>query len=53
MSSTARLQGTPYAGNYVGAKAYLLNLGVALNYEMRKTGVNVTVPCLAQQKHPA
>ena len=43
VSSTAGLQGTPFAGNYAGAKAYLLNLGMALNYEMRNTGVNVTV----------
>lgn len=43
VSSTAGLQGTPFAGNYAGAKAYLLNLGTALNYEMKGTGVNVTV----------
>jgi short-subunit dehydrogenase len=43
VSSTAGLQGTPYVGNYAGAKAYLLNLGMALNYEMRGTGVNVSV----------
>lgn len=43
VSSTAGLQGTPYAGNYAGAKAYLLNLGMALNYEMRGTGVHVSV----------
>lgn len=43
VSSTAGLQGTPYAGNYAGAKAYLLNLGMALNYEMLGTGVNVSV----------
>lgn len=43
VSSTAGLQGTPFAGNYAGAKAYLLNLGAALNYEMKGTGVNVTV----------
>jgi uncharacterized protein len=43
VSSTAGLQGTPYVGNYSGAKAYLLNMGAALNYEMRGTGVNVTV----------
>jgi len=43
VSSTAGLQGTPYSGNYAGAKAYLLNLGMALNYEMRGTGVNVSV----------
>jgi short-subunit dehydrogenase len=43
VSSTAGLQGTPFAANYAGAKAYLLNVGTALNYEMKGTGVNVTV----------
>ncbi len=43
ISSTAGLQGTPFAGNYAGAKAYLLNLGTAMNYEMKGTGVNVSV----------
>ncbi len=43
VSSTAALQGTPFLGNYAGSKSYQLNLGMALNYEMRKTGVNVTV----------
>lgn len=43
VSSTAGLQGTPYAGNYAGAKTCLLNLGMALNYEMRGTGVHVGV----------
>ena len=32
VSSIAGLQGTPFAGNYAGAKAYLLNMGMALNY---------------------
>jgi uncharacterized protein len=43
VSSTAALQGTPFLANYAGAKSYLLNMGMALNYEMRGTGVNVTV----------
>lgn len=43
VSSTASLQGTPYAGNYAGAKAYVLNLGIAMNYELKKTGVDVSV----------
>lgn len=43
LSSTAGLQATPYLANYASAKAYLLNLGMALNYEMRGTGVAVTV----------
>lgn len=43
VSSTAGLQGTPFVANYAGSKAYLLNIGMALNYEMRGTGVNVSV----------
>ncbi|MEM8750737.1 MAG: SDR family NAD(P)-dependent oxidoreductase [Pseudomonadota bacterium] len=43
VSSTAGLQGTPYLGNYAGAKAYLLNLGSALNYELRDTRIHTTV----------
>lgn len=52
VSSTAGLQGTPYAANYAGAKAYLLNLGMALNYEMRGTGVNVSVLLPGPTKTP-
>lgn len=52
VSSTAGLQGTPYVGNYAGAKAYLLNLGMALNYEMKNTGVNVTVVLPGPTKTP-
>ncbi|MEM9123723.1 MAG: SDR family NAD(P)-dependent oxidoreductase [Pseudomonadota bacterium] len=43
VGSTASLQGTPYVGNYSGAKAYLLNLGQAINHEMRRTGVQCCV----------
>lgn len=52
VSSTAGLQGTPYLGNYAGSKSYQLNLGMALNYEMRKTGVNVTVLMPGPTKTP-
>jgi len=52
VSSTAALQGTPFLANYAGAKAYLLNLGVALNSEMRGTGVNVTVVLPGPTKTP-
>jgi short-subunit dehydrogenase len=52
VSSTAGLQGTPYLGNYAGSKAYLLNLGMALNYEMRGTGVKVTVLMPGPTKTP-
>ena len=52
VSSTAGLQATPYLGNYSGSKAYLLNLGMALNYEMRKSGVHVTVLIPGPTKTP-
>ena len=52
VSSTAALQGTPYLGNYAGSKSYQLNLGMALNYEMRDTGVNVTVLMPGPTKTP-
>ncbi len=52
VSSTAGLQGTPFLGNYAGSKAYLINLGMALNYEMRGTGVNVTVLAPGPTKTP-
>ena len=52
VSSTAGLQGTPYLANYSGSKAYLLNLGLALNYELRKTGVSVTVLVPGPTKTP-
>ena len=52
VSSTAALQGTPFLGNYAGSKFYQLNLGMALNYKMRKTGVNVTVLLPGPTKTP-
>lgn len=52
VSSTAGLQATPFLGNYAGSKAYLLNLGMALNYEMRGTGVDVTVLLPGPTKTP-
>ena len=52
VSSTAGLQGTPYLGNYAGSKAYLINLGMALNYEMQGTGINVTVLAPGPTKTP-
>lgn len=52
VSSTAGLQGTPFIGNYAGAKAYLLNIGLALNYEMCGTGVDVTVVLPGPTKTP-
>lgn len=52
VSSTAGLQGTPFLANYAGSKAYLLNLGMAVNYEMRNTGVDVTVLLPGPTKTP-
>lgn len=52
VSSTAGLQGTPFLGNYAASKSYILNLGMALNYEMRGTGVNVTVLVPGPTKTP-
>jgi len=43
VGSMAGNQGTPFGANYAGAKAYIHNLGQALNYELRDTGVNVSV----------
>ncbi|MBT5775087.1 MAG: SDR family NAD(P)-dependent oxidoreductase [Dehalococcoidia bacterium] len=43
VGSMAGMQGTPLAGNYAGAKAYIHNLGQALNYELNGTGVHVSV----------
>ena len=36
-------QGFPYSANYAATKAYLLSLGEALHYELKATGVIVTV----------
>jgi uncharacterized protein len=52
VSSTAALQGTPFLASYAGAKAYLLNMGMALNYERRGTGINVTVMVPGPTKTP-
>lgn len=43
VGSMAGMQGTPLGGNYSGAKAYIHNLGQALNHELRGTGVHVSV----------
>lgn len=43
VSSSIAYQGTPYAANYSAAKAYILNLGEALNYELREHNINVSV----------
>jgi short-subunit dehydrogenase len=43
VSSTTAYQGVPYAANYAAAKAYILNLGEALNFEYKKRGIHVSV----------
>lgn len=43
VSSMGGLQGTPYMSDYSAAKAYLINLGEALHFELGKSGVHVTV----------
>ncbi len=43
VSSTTAFQGVPYGADYAAAKAYILNLGEALNYELKNEGINVTV----------
>ena len=35
----------PYMANYMATKAYLVSLGEALHYELKKGGVDVTVLC--------
>jgi short-subunit dehydrogenase len=43
VSSMAGMQGTAYGANYSASKAYILNLGEAVDRELRRTGVNLTV----------
>ncbi len=43
VSSIGGYQPTPTYASYSAAKSFVLNLGEALNYELRKTGVGVTV----------
>jgi len=43
VSSTTAFQGVPYGADYAAAKAYILNLGEALNFELKDKGINVTV----------
>ncbi len=53
VGSMAGMQGTPLAGDYAGAKAYIHNLGQALNYELRRTGVHVSVTVPGPVNSPA
>lgn len=43
ISSTTAFQGTPYAANYSASKAYVLNFGEALNFELKDRGIHVNV----------
>jgi len=43
VASIGGYQPSPSYASYSAAKAYVLNLGEALNYELRKTNVHVTV----------
>ena len=43
VSSTIAASPLPYLANYAAVKAYVLSLGQALNYELKKDGVDVLV----------
>jgi len=43
ISSTVGAGPAPYLANYAAAKAYVLSLGQALNYEFKKAGVDLLV----------
>ncbi len=43
LSSTEAYQGIPYSADYAATKAYILNLGEALNFEFRDKGIHVCV----------
>lgn len=45
IASTAAYQPVPTYAAYGAAKGYVLSFGVALNYELRGTGVSCTVAC--------
>ena len=45
IGSTGSFQPTPSYSAYSAAKSYVLNLGEALHYELRHTGVNCSVLC--------
>lgn len=45
VASTAAFQPTPGYAAYAAAKAYVLSFGVALNHELRSSGVTCTTVC--------
>jgi short-subunit dehydrogenase len=45
IASTGAFQPSPAYTAYGAAKSYVLSLGVALNHELRETGVSCTVAC--------
>lgn len=45
VASTASFQPGPYMAVYCATKAYVLSLGEAIRYELKGTGVSVTVLC--------
>ena len=45
VASIGGYSSVPYMANYMATKAYLVSLGEALNYELKKKGVDVTVLC--------
>jgi short-subunit dehydrogenase len=53
VSAMGASQGIPYMANDSGTKAYVISLGTALNYEFRKSGVNVSVLLPAPTDTPA
>lgn len=52
LSSTAALQPVPLGANYSAAKAYILNLGEALNAELKDHGIDVSVLVPGPTKTP-
>jgi short-subunit dehydrogenase len=45
IASTAAFQPGPYMAGYCATKAFVLNLSLAVNYELKGTGVTVTTVC--------
>lgn len=53
VASTLGYMGTPYAANYSATKAYIITMGEALYYEMKKVGIDVLVVAPGPTKTPA